>query len=261
MHEEIQGADGAHDLQCNLGWPSDQALIKALKSNKIMNYPTIDDDLKWATIIYRLAVPILKGQTTRRKAQHIHRVPQVLTISPTILHDHQNLVFHIDFCFINNSPYLITITDKVNFWTIARTAGQGKLQILSTINPIIKQHMDRGFTIGKFHANNEFNKLSPGIAPIKPNICWGVLTGSYPFTTIDEIKNYVQLSFTNDSRGKQDKTKIKNHYCGDCKCLTPYYSDTLFGPMCYRHKESLICELGFDEYEEERDIRINFKSI
>jgi hypothetical protein len=42
---EIQGADNACDLQCNLGWPSDQNLITAIQGNQLINCPITDADM------------------------------------------------------------------------------------------------------------------------------------------------------------------------------------------------------------------------
>jgi hypothetical protein len=56
---------------------------------------------------------------------------QRVHIPPMIIDEHKNLAIRIDFCSINNQPYLIMIIDKVNYRTVTRTVGRGKGQIIN----------------------------------------------------------------------------------------------------------------------------------
>ena len=79
--------------------------------------------------------------------------------------------------------------------------------------------------------------------------------------SLEAIKKDLPVFFTYDPTGEKDKSKITSGFCNHCLCPKPYCVDVVFGPMCYKHVERLICRLGFDEYEEERDIKRSYRSI
>ena len=80
-------------------------------------------------------------------------------------------------------------------------------------------------------------------------------------TSFEDIKKSVGLFFTYDPTGGKDNLDVTVDLCPHCRCPQPYCVDIVFGPMCYKHTERLICKLGFDEYEEDRDITHSYKSI
>ena len=124
---EIEGADRARDLQQHLDWPPDQYIIDQLQHNQITNCPVTPDDVKRATEIYGKAIPILKGKMVRKTPKHIETKERV-PIHPEIFKLHPNLSIHLDFCFINGNPYLTTITGKIDYRTIKKFKGRGKVK-------------------------------------------------------------------------------------------------------------------------------------
>ena len=120
--------------------------------------------MKRATVIYSRAIPILKGKLVRKTPKHIE-TKECIPILPNLVKLHPNLPIHLDFCFINGNPYLSTITGKIDYRTIKRFKGRGKVEVMKRLEQIKRQHNNRGFSIIEYHIDNEFSNIEQLIVP------------------------------------------------------------------------------------------------
>ena len=132
---EIEGADRVRELQQQLDWPADQYMIEQLQHNRIINCPVTPDDVKRAIAIYGRVIPILKGKMVHKTPKHI-KTKERIPILPNIVKLHPNLPIHLDFCFINGNPYLTTIIGKIDYRTIKRFKGRGKVEVMKRLEQI-----------------------------------------------------------------------------------------------------------------------------
>ena len=133
-------------------------MIEQLQYNQIINCLVTPDNVKRATAIYGRAIPILKGKMVRKTPKHIERKKRI-PILPNIIKLHLNLPIYLDFCFINGNPYLTTITCKIDYRTIKRFKGRGKVEVMKRLEQIKRQHNNRGFSITEYHTDNEFSNI------------------------------------------------------------------------------------------------------
>ena len=99
--------------------------------------------------------------------KHVETKEQV-PIHPDIDKLHPILPLHLDFCFINGNPYFTTITGKIDYRTITRFRGRGKMEVMKRLTDHIKNlHNSRGITINEYHLDNEFSNIKPLVAPAR----------------------------------------------------------------------------------------------
>ena len=81
-------------------------------------------------------------------------------------------------------------------------------------------------------------------------------------TELVNIKQQHPLFFSYDPTGV-DPSKMETNieYCRICKCPEVYCCNTIFGPMCHKDVEHLVCKNGFQDYEEESELKSCFKCI
>ena len=104
---EVQRAKKARELLVSLGSPSVEDLKKAISTNAIANLPVTTKDVVLAEKIFGKDIGIIKGKTTRRRP--VPRVKDQLTIPPE-LYERISLEMCMDIMFVNEIPYLTTIT-------------------------------------------------------------------------------------------------------------------------------------------------------
>ena len=163
--KEIAGAEGAHRLQQELGWPSVDQFRQIVANNQIRNSSITVDDIDRAQFIYGTPTPLLQGKMVRSPNPK-ERVPRV-SIPPAILTYHRNVKLHVDFFFVNKLPFLHTKSEGINFLTVQTGRSRSKESIVSGIMETVRIYHTRGFKVVTICGDGEFdldllrNKIMP----------------------------------------------------------------------------------------------------
>jgi len=107
------------------------------------------------TIGVRFVVSLYEFLNWKLYIHSIQRIP----VHQLILQHHPDLSTHMYYCFMNGHPYFTIITGKVNYCTIKRCKGRGKIEGLRHLGDIVNTHNRHGLKIGNCHGDNEFKKL------------------------------------------------------------------------------------------------------
>ena len=125
---EIEGADNARELQQSIGWPSTQKLKKIVRRNQLRNCPVTVGDIDRADAIYGPAVPLLKGNTVRKRPEHVHEIERIPLPLP-IADNYKNATLLMDYFFVNGRPFFLTRSKKIDFYTVQACTGRGKVEL------------------------------------------------------------------------------------------------------------------------------------
>ena len=168
---EIQGAKNARILQQSLGWPSTTTYKSYVKNNLIRNCGVTIDDIERSLKIYGTPVPLIKGKMTN--IGPTTNDMSVTYLPPDIIEHHRHIQLYMDFFYVNKMPFLHTKSGKINYLTVASTKSRSKGIIVNEIQRITNIYKKRGFSITKYHGDNEFdmNDLREMIRPSVLHIC------------------------------------------------------------------------------------------
>ena len=113
---KIAGAEEAQRLQQTLGWPSIEQFRNIVGNNLVRNCNVTVADIDRAQFLFRTPTPLLQGKMIRSPNAR-ERIPKV-SIPPSILTHHWNVILHVDYFFVNKLPYLHTKSEGLNFLTV-----------------------------------------------------------------------------------------------------------------------------------------------
>lgn len=96
--------------------------------------------------------------------QHFHVFHQ------TFSKNNRRLQLCADICYINNIPFLITITRHLKLRTVDDVKDTKDKTVLSSLRDVIEIYTSRGFEIEYVHADNGFRGLSNDLLPTRLNL-------------------------------------------------------------------------------------------
>ena len=79
-----------------------------------------------------------------------------INIPAPILRHHQHIHLHADFFYVNNMPFLLTKSKKINFHTVQSGKSRSKRNIIDDIRDLLELYCKRGFIVDYVHGDNEF---------------------------------------------------------------------------------------------------------
>jgi len=123
--KEVEKAQLARKASALLGSPSDRDL-KYLVSTQLNDCPITVHDVTRANSIYGPDLKALRGKTVRNAPEHVQ--PDYVEIPKDFLLLHRSVTLVADVMFVNNVPFLITMSRGIKFITVehvkSRTAKQ-----------------------------------------------------------------------------------------------------------------------------------------
>ena len=152
---DINMADKARRLQQTLAWPSDKTFYDIVEKNLAINCEVSSEDIQRANKIYGTATPLLYGKGTRRKP--ISKQVQQIPTPSGVLNNYPNLEIFTDFFYVNQVPFLLTTSSKINFLTVQTGANRTKAAIVKGLLTVQNTYKQRGFNITDVHGDNEFD--------------------------------------------------------------------------------------------------------
>ena len=98
---------------------------------------------------------MLRGKSTRSTPKRVHT--QDLYQLPKDFYDkYQYLTIAIDIFFLNATPYLLTISRDIHFYTVEKLKNRENDTILESFKKVISIYNTRGFVIKFILADGEF---------------------------------------------------------------------------------------------------------
>ena len=155
---QIERAKRARELLHTLGCPSVADLKKIIKMNSINDCPVTVDDVNLAEKIYGPDVASLKGKTTKSKPTPV--VSDVVEIPRELIAAQHEVDLCIDTIFINEMPFLTTISKNIKYRTCDYVKSRKKMpDYRSVLSRVIVQYLNAGFVIHCIHADSEYESL------------------------------------------------------------------------------------------------------
>ena len=128
-----------------VGFSSTANLKAIIASNQVANCLVTVDDVECTEKIYGPSIPILKGKTMCQAP--IPVISDYIVMPPKILIENCNIVLADDIFFVNQIPFLATISKNIKLTTMQYVKDQKASTILSVINKVQALYAKRGFII------------------------------------------------------------------------------------------------------------------
>ena len=138
--------------------PSNHELID-VSIEHISNCPITRHAIHIAKDIYGPNLGSLKGKTVRRTLPHLPS--GVDPVLPQLLKRHPGVMITMDILFINNMPFLLSMSRGLKFMTIEPLPNRQIKTIEEKISTICTLYQGRGFAVNSIYADSEFEPLRP----------------------------------------------------------------------------------------------------
>jgi hypothetical protein len=155
---QILKARAARELCAMVGRPSLADFVGMMKHNLLPNVKVTAQDVLNAEAIYGKDLGAIQGKTTR--SQPVAVIPDYVNIPPDLLIVHKQVTLCIDIMYINDIPFLISVSRNIQFTTIERLENRKEVTLNLSIRKVCKLYQRRGFVIGDMcFMDNEFEVL------------------------------------------------------------------------------------------------------
>ena len=153
---EIQAANQGHRFQNIIMRPGDRELMD-VSIEYLPNCPVTRRDIHIAKDIYGPNLGSLKGKTIRQTLPH---VPSGVDPIPyELLKRHPGVTIIVDIFFINNIPFLLSLSWGLRFLPVVVLPNQQIQTIKDRIRSICRLYQRHGFKVESLHADSEFEPI------------------------------------------------------------------------------------------------------
>ena len=163
-NRDIRLAKEAKSLYQKLGRPGFSTFVRILDTHQINGCTLTSSDAQRAQYIYGVDRAAVQGRGTRTTPPRmIDRV--TIPLPDNVLQFHMHVTLCADICFINNIPFLHTISRRFMFRTIEELKGRSYKYILLGLQNVINLYESRGLTVSHVHADYEFESVRLSLLP------------------------------------------------------------------------------------------------
>jgi len=155
---DVSRATLAWRIQRAIGRQSLQKYIDIFENNLLPNCPVLKQDIVAEENTFGPDLGILKGKTVRNKTEQV-RISQSAPI-PEI---YRKVVLAIGIMYVNDIPFLITISRNIQFGLAQALPIETYKSIYIALQKIIKICLHYGFTITCILGDGQFEKLDTSI--------------------------------------------------------------------------------------------------
>ena len=160
-NRQIARAKAARSLYHALGTPTVGDYKAIIRMNAIKNCPITMEDIDIAETIYGPDIGSIKGKTVRNKPKPV--VNDYIHIPKELITKHQDITLCIDTMFINEMPFLSTISRHLKYRTIQWLPARTATAYRSALDVIFRQYNKAQFRISTIHCDGEFRSIMDDI--------------------------------------------------------------------------------------------------
>jgi len=158
---QIARAKVARKLYHNIGTPSIRDFKAIIRMNAIQNCPVTTEDIEIAEQVYGKDIGSLKGKTVRSKPLPV--IKDYVTIPKELVIKHENIELAMDIMFVNNIPFLTTISKHIMYRTAQPLPNKTATAYRSAIDVVFRLYNHAGFKISVIKADQEFRPIFDSI--------------------------------------------------------------------------------------------------
>ena len=180
---EVLLADLARKIHKSIGHPSLRKFIEIVENNYLVNCPIAKQDILRAEDIFGPELGCLKGKTVRKASTPVKIVHTTTKLSPS----QKKVVLAIDIMYINDIPFLITISRDLHFGSAQALGDETYKTIYGGLDKIIKIYKHYGFSVTHILGDGQFEFLDP--SKITPGVTLNIVTrGEH----VPEVERYIR---------------------------------------------------------------------
>ena len=169
-----------------VGRPSEQDLIKILKTSSLPNCPVTPQDVIIANKLFGPDIGALKGKTTR---QGPPIVDSPVSVDTTSISEHfGEVILCVDLMYVNKVPFLVTLSRNIKFGTMEAVSDRKEATLLKCIKGVISLYRKAGFEVTVALMDGEFVPLRGGLAEL--GIC---LNETSRDEHVGDIERYIHM--------------------------------------------------------------------
>jgi len=166
----VQQANLARRIQNIMMRPSTQRFMDLVSRNMIRNCPITRRHIQASEAIYGPNEGSLRGKTPRQNVGHI--LGHADAVPPEVLLTHGDVILAIDLMFINQVPFLITISRGLKIGSVTSLANrQACPNICRCLSHVLSLYKRQGFRITTILGDDEFDALVALLPRYQFNIC------------------------------------------------------------------------------------------
>ena len=145
---QVKSAELAREYQRKLGYASPGQLIKLIGQGKLDKNNITAQDVVRALDIFGPDLGSLKGKTTGHKAELEDELPVIKT-------QFLNQIMYIDLMFVNSLPYLICVTNPLEYVMICKLSRKNNSSLWVNLESSINHITKYGFKITMIRVDGE----------------------------------------------------------------------------------------------------------
>jgi hypothetical protein len=158
----------ARKQQITIGNPSQRRFLKIMGKHLMKNCPIVTDDVVAAKDILGSNLGSLKGKTFRRSGTHVQSGQ--LGVPREIMEKYRDVTIGADIMFVNQIPFLISISRYLKFGTTEVLKNRKNATIIQAFKNIRGIYARRGFQITLCHADGKFEPMQGALIDLGINM-------------------------------------------------------------------------------------------
>ena len=168
--QEVKKAQEAQTLYKRLGRPSIKKFQHIIRHNLIRNCPISLADALRCEYIYGPDPSTIKGKAVRVTPPPV-RLSDVVPVPPHILQFHSNITLCVDILFVQGTPFLTTISERICFRTVEELGARNYKCILNALQKVINVYDSRELHIQHIKGDSEFECIRDSVLPCLLHVC------------------------------------------------------------------------------------------
>ena len=154
---QVARAEIARKLYQVIGYPSLRDYKHIIQTHQIKNCPVTIEDINISEKIYGPDVYAIKGKTVRKKPKVV--VNDYIEIPKELIKAHKGIILCADIMFIDQVPFLVTMSKYIRFITIRYIPDRKKETLMEALDDTFIKYNNAGFIIKELHVDPEFECL------------------------------------------------------------------------------------------------------
>ena len=139
-----------------------------VKHNLIMNCPISEEDINNSILVYGQDIHILKGKTMRDKPIPVKT--DYIKIPREILERNNRITLAVDILYVNNQPFLVTISRNLHFATVENLNNRRKETLIMAMKNVTNLYEMKELKVETILVDPEFKIFQEDKLSKKHNI-------------------------------------------------------------------------------------------